>query len=58
MLKIPLLLSPLPFPSPPLIPKGGRKKNPKSWPKERGGGGLWRSKNDEEFVDQKTKENC
>jgi hypothetical protein len=37
-----------------LIPKGRRKKNPKSCPKERGRG-LWRRKNAEEFVEQKGK---
>jgi hypothetical protein len=33
--------SPPSLPFPPLIPKGGRKKNPKSCPKERGRE-LWR----------------
>jgi hypothetical protein len=58
MLKIPLLPPPaLPFPT--IDPKRWKKKESKKLAKrERGRRGLWRSKNDEEFVDQKTKENC
>ncbi len=51
---------PPPLPFPPLIPKGGRKKNPKSCPKEREreGGVMEKEEYDEELCGAKRKENC